>query len=152
MAAHGAPRSTVDLDLLTTDLRALETSLWTPLRDAGAVVQARRGDFEDPLAGVVRAVASGERAVDVIVGRFSWQESIIERALPVTIQESDVPVAEPADLILLKLYAGGSQDRWDIEQLLAAQQSEGLEDLVEERLVWLPRECADLWQDLRRPR
>ncbi len=110
------------------------------------------GDFEDPLAGVVRAVASGEREVDVIVGRFPWQESIIERALPVTIQESDVPVAEPADLILLKLYAGGSQDRWDIEQLLAAQQSEGLEDLVEERLVWLPRECADLWQDLRRPR
>jgi hypothetical protein len=30
-------------------------------------------------------------------------------------------VVQAADLILLKLYAGGSQDKWDIEQLLAVR-------------------------------
>ena len=58
-------------------------------------------------------------------------------------------MAEPADLILLKLYAGGPQDRWDIQQLMAAQPEADLAGTVEDRLGRLPRECADLWQGLR---
>ena len=72
MAAHGAPRSTLDLDLLTTDRQILEESFWESLRDEDTRVEVRRGDVEDPLAGVVRATQSNERAVDLIVGRFSW--------------------------------------------------------------------------------
>lgn len=149
MAAHGVPRSTLDLDLLTTDRRVLDDPLWKPLREAGTAVQVRKGDFEDPLAGVVRATEINERAVDLIVGRFSWQASIVERALPLSIQELNISVAKPADLILLKLYAGGPQDRWDIQQLLVAQLTDDLSELVEERLAHLPRECTDLWRELR---
>ena len=148
MAAHGVPRSTLDLDLLTIDRRTLEESLWVPLREAGTRVQVRRGDSEDPLAGAVRFCAADERTVDLIVGRFSWQGSIVERALPLSILGIQIAVAEPADVVLLKLYAGGSQDRWDIQQLLAAQLSEEVTECVEERLARLPSECADLWREL----
>src|SRR5437870_1654524 len=71
------------------------------------------------VAGVVRCRVAGERDVDVIVGKHAWQAEILTRAAPIRRGGRDLPTAEVADLILLKLYAGGSQDRWDIEQLLA---------------------------------
>jgi hypothetical protein len=149
MAAHGVPRSTLDLDLLTTDRQILEEPFWAPLREAGVKVEVRKGDLEDPLAGVVRISAPDERAVDVIVGRFSWQSDIVNRAPIVNLHGMDLRVAEPVDLILLKLYAGGPQDRWDIQQMLMAQRTVDLLEKVEMRLGHLPRECAELWGDLR---
>jgi hypothetical protein len=56
-----------------------------------------------------------------------------------------LPVISPADLILLKLYAGGSQDGWDIEQLLAGDSRLALVEEVEARLDRLPAECRRLW-------
>jgi len=149
MAAHGVPRSTLDLDLLTTDARTLDESLWAPLEQAGAEVEVRRGDHDDPLDGVVRIAADSERTVDLIVGRYSWQSRIIDRARPVAIQGARITVAEPADLVLLKLYAAGPQDRWDIQQILGAQEAEGVLASVEERLEDLPPECSALWRSLR---
>lgn len=148
MAAHGVPRSTLDLDLLTTDRRVLDESLWAPLRDGETAVQVRRGDAKDPLAGVVRVSAPELRAVDLIVGRFSWQADIVTRASPISVQGVEISVAEPADLILLKLYAGGPQDRWDIQQILAVSPSDDLEALLDERLARLPGECSEFWKSL----
>lgn len=146
--SHGVSRSTLDLDLLTTDTQPLEAAFWTELEEAGIVVDARRGDSQDPLAGVVRLAAEGERPVDLIVGRFSWQADIVRRAVPMNILGTRVAAAEPADLILLKLYAGGSQDCWDVQQLLASGPAPDLIGLVEARLPELPVECADLWREL----
>lgn len=151
MAAHGVPRSTLDLDLLTTDRRVLDRSLWEALRDDDVEVRIRPGDLHDPLAGVVRLTASDERAVDVIVGRFSWQAEIVSRARPVSLPEVELAVAEPADLILLKLYAGGPQDRWDIQQILLAQGLNELRQSVEDQLAGLPTECVALWRELASP-
>ena len=48
---------------------------------------------------------------------------------------SRLPIVTPADLILLKLYAGGSQDHWDIEQLLARDDRDVLVETVNSRIV-----------------
>lgn len=56
--------------------------------------------------------------VDVIVGRSPWQAEIIARALPAVVAGTNVPIAQAADVVLLKLYAGGD----------------------------LPQECTALWQ------
>lgn len=62
-----------------------------------------------------------------------------------------VPVATVSDLILLKLYAGGPQDAWDIEQLLeiAADRAD-LEARAEAQLDALPAESRRLWSRIRR--
>ena len=86
MAAHGVPCSTLDLDLLTTNGQTLDESLWVGLQESGARVQLKSGDSQDPLAGVVRMSATDERAVNLIVGRFSWQSRIVERAQPMSIE------------------------------------------------------------------
>ena len=68
MAAHGAPRSTLDLDLLTTDRRTLDESLWASLDQSETKVQVRRGDSEDPLAGVgAHIVEFGARRGNILV-------------------------------------------------------------------------------------
>lgn len=49
-----------------------------------------------------------------------------------------------ADLVLLKLYAGGPQDAWDIDQLLDVDTTFARE--VEARIPALPEGCAALWR------
>ncbi len=146
LAARGVARSTFDLDLLTTDLRALEANIWRELIDTGAQVSVRRGDAEDPLAGVVRVERASDRTVDVVVGKSGWQDAIAARAEPIEIDRAVVPVARASDLILLKLYAGGSQDAWDIEQLLATDERDGLVAAVNAEIGLLPHHAQQRWQ------
>ena len=144
MAARGVSRSTVDQDLLVTDVRVLRADFWTSV---GAVIDTRPGDASDALAGVVRLTADGERPVDVVIGRGAWMEEILARTPNVAVPGGVLPVADAADLILLKLYAGGSQDLWDIEQLLAAAQpGTALAAVVDARLAAAPAALRVLWE------
>jgi hypothetical protein len=59
-----------------------------------------------------------------------------------------LPAARVDDLVLLKLYAGGSQDRWDIEQLLARPDRAVIIDAVERSLSQLPADAQRLWRAL----
>jgi hypothetical protein len=140
-------RSTLDQDLLVYDRRVLASEFWLPIAEV-ASLDIRTGDSEDPLAGVVRLSREAERVVDVVVGRHKWQEEILARA--VTMGEGHPPVVQSADLILLKLYAGGSQDKWDIEQLLAVASSPDVLASVDTRVASLPARSRDLWASLRR--
>jgi hypothetical protein len=80
MAVRGYPRFTVDIDLLTTDARVLDAATWVPLIEQGARVDRRRGDDEDPLAGVVQIVLGDDTNVDVVVGRWEWEQQVVGRA------------------------------------------------------------------------
>jgi hypothetical protein len=150
LAVHGVIRSTADIDLLVTDARALDTATWASLAATGAHVDVRRGDAADPLAGVVRVTVPGGPTVDVIVGQARWQADAIARGTPATIAGATVRVVTPLDLVLLKLYAGGPQDAWDIDQLLDVVPA--VEGDVEAALPVLPSECATLWRRIVRAR
>ena len=119
MAVHGVSRSTRDVDLLTLAPDCLEESFWPPLASPGVEVTIRRGDAEDPLAGVVRFAATGQHPLDLIVGRSAWQAGILQRARETPVDGVPVPVAGRADLIVLKLYAGGPQDAAESRRLWA---------------------------------
>jgi hypothetical protein len=149
LAAHGIARSTFDLDLFTDAAAVLRPDTWASLSAAGHVrVSVRTGDADDPLRGVVRIEADGERDVDVVVGRSAWQSEAVDRARPLLISGIRLLVVTPADLVLFKLYAGGSQDCWDIEQLLAGADRQLLIQEVESRLEALPGEARQLWHRL----
>jgi hypothetical protein len=148
LAVHGVSRSTFDLDLLVTDRRVLEAAFWTGIAGAGGVLDVRIGDDADPLAGVVRLSRPGSRSVDVVVGRSAWQAETLDRAGPRNLGAVSVPVVAPADLILLKLFAGGPQDAWDVEQLLALLDRPALVAEVEGRVSRLPRDAMDLWHKI----
>jgi hypothetical protein len=150
MATHGVARATMDIDLLLVGREALESAAWEELREKGIDVDVRRGTPDDPLVGVVRLRSADASPLDVVIGASAWQRRIIERANPVRMLDCVVPVASAADLILLKLYAGAPQDRWDIVRLLSASPDSSLAESVESELSSLPRACRDLWEAIRR--
>ncbi|HEX4825848.1 MAG TPA: hypothetical protein VFV19_16220 [Candidatus Polarisedimenticolaceae bacterium] len=138
LAAHGIARSTVDVDLYTADARVLDPSFWAAFDPP----EIRRGDALDPLAGVVRWNAT--EPVDLIVGRGSLAAEIVARRQWIESDGAKLPLVEAADLILLKLVAGGPQDLLDVRLLLQAD-PDGWRSKVEERLSKLPREARDAW-------
>jgi len=146
LAVRGVSRSTADIDLLTTSTRVLDPALWAELAP-GLTADVRRGDGSDPLAGIVRVSGAGARDVDLVVAKGAWARDIVERAE----QVAGLPIraARAADLILLKLYAGGSQDCWDIEQLLAAPDRPSLIADVDAHIEALPVAARTLWARLR---
>ena len=150
VAARGLPRSTYDVDLLTVDKRVLDDQLWEPIR-AFAYIEVRRGDHFDPLKGVVWLRSDKERPIDVVVGRWKWEQRVIERAELVHSAAGYLPTVTASDLILLKLAASGAQDAWDVSRLLKVVPQEVIAQ-VEERLPDLQQDARDLWQRIRASR
>ena len=145
LAARGVARSTSDIDLMTATPKVLDASMWESLTAAGATVDIRRGDSDDPLGGVIRITLPGERPVDVILGKHGWQDRAVARAESVA---GGPPVVLARDLVLLKLYAGGPQDIWDVRELLKQPDAETLFANVSTDLVSLPAAMQDLWKTI----
>ena len=145
MAVHGVSRSTGDIDLLSVSRECLSAAYWEPLKVKGVEVHIERGDADDPLAGVVRLRSSGQPPLDLVVGKSAWQANILSRAAEATVEGARIPISDRADLILLKLYAGGAQDAWDTVQLLESGERSVIIEEVEQRLAELPEECRRLW-------
>lgn len=148
MAAHGVSRSTFDTDLFSVGASALDDGVWRALDADGIDVDVRRGDEDDPLLGVVRCTR-GDEAIDLVVGRSTWQREVIDRSTSTHVFSLDLPIVTVEDLILLKLYAGGIQDRWDIQQLLTSASTTVVISDIDTRISRLPERCQELWSQLR---
>lgn len=142
LAARGHPRFTLDLDVLTTNGTVLQDDFWHDLRDRGASVDVRKGDFDDPLRGVIRITLADGSMIDVVVAKYRWQKEVIERAEPIDIGEATIPVPRASDLILLKLFAGGPQDLADVRSLLEGADREEVIAEVRAHISDLPDECS----------
>lgn len=146
MAVHGVARSTQDVDLLVVAPESLDATTWEPLRRDGIAATPHRGDATDPLQGVVRVRGTSPPPVDVVVGKARWHADVVARASMASIEGVDVPVARTADLVLLKLYAAGPQDAWDIVQLLDGPDRSDVLAEVERGLADLPDDSRALWR------
>lgn len=148
MAARGYPRFTVDVDFLTTDTRVLEPSTWTELAAGGARVDARRGDADDPLGGVVHILLPDGTDIDIVVARWKWEADLIERAEEMTIGGGPMRVPRVSDLILLKLSAGGHLDVRDAGALLALSDRKQVVPQVEAHIDEVRPDIRAAWRDL----
>jgi predicted nucleotidyltransferase len=145
--ARGHARVTLDFDFFTTDTRVLKETLWEGLRRRGVSVDVRKGDYDDPLAGVVR-IGSKPEQIDIVVGRRKWEQRVIERAERLDFEGHQLPVPLTSDLILLKLAAGGPIDQQDIIRLLSVGPREQLIRDVDEKIADLPEDAQALWRKL----
>jgi len=145
LAVHGVSRATGDRDVLVVDRVCLSPSTWASLRQRDVVATIRVGQADDPLAGVVRLTAANESPVDLVVGREPWQARALDRTISTVVDGVAMPVVSPVDLVMLKLYAGGPQDGWDILQLLDAGDRPSLTAQVEAAIGELPDDARRLW-------
>ena len=148
IGVYGLLRSTKDTDFLTVDSTVLDEAVWTrpELRDAR--VNVLRGDAFDPLAGTVRLVR-GREQVDVVVGKWKWELAVIDRAQRFDVGHASMMVPRAADLVLLKLSAGGPKDMWDIHGLFGHLDRETTMAEIDARMPELPQYLREAWQKLR---
>ena len=145
VAIRGYPRMTLDYDFLTTDPRVLILDSWTALARDGAKVDPRKGDHDDPLAGVVHITFSDGIEADIVLAKWKWERAVIERAEKLDVGGVTVPVPRTADLILLKLAAGGYLDLQDVYNLLEGGNRTELVREVDLHIVELNQEARDAW-------
>ncbi|HEX2252871.1 MAG TPA: hypothetical protein VHQ65_06370 [Thermoanaerobaculia bacterium] len=145
LAVHGIDRSTQDADLLALSRRVLDETFW---QQWPTMPEIRRGSFDDPLAGLVRCRAAGA-TVEVVVGKHRWMEPMLVERIPLPLADEVVPVVRLPHLVLLKLFAGGPQDRIDVELLLGAHGGE-LAAQVDALIENLPTEPRRLWAEIHR--
>jgi hypothetical protein len=143
LAAHGVIRATKDADLLATDLRLLDATIWKPLEAESVTVSVNKGESDDPLAGVVRFRRDPEPPVDLVLGRERWLDGVLARRQPVELSGESLQVVTAADLVLLKLDAGGPIDLIDARLLLAGPDGQQLRKLVEDRATDLPQRLRE---------
>ncbi len=149
LAIRGVSRSTFDVDLLTLDTAVLAEAFWAVVERDNAAVEVRRGDADDPLRGLVRLASRDERPVDLVVGRGAWQDGVVKRAETFSLLDVLVPVVRASDLVLLKLHAGGTQDLWDVKQLLDIDRDGEVAREVQSRIAEVPRGAAIAWKKIR---
>jgi predicted nucleotidyltransferase len=146
MAVHGVSRSTRDIDVLVVDTTCLDATYWDPLRGHDVDITIRRGDADDPFVGVVRLRDVHDAVIDVVVGSLGWQRRTVAAATIAVFDGVRLSVVRRSDLVLMKLYAGGPQDAWDIEQLLDSPDRPALVAAVDGAVSELPADSQRLWQ------
>lgn len=147
VSLRGHPRFTQDTDFFTTDSRVLELSTWEELTGQGVAVETRKGDFDDPLGGVVRIGRMPDQ-VDVVVGKWKWEAGIIARSEPLEALGGSVLVPTRSDLILLKLAAGGYKDLVDAAALLSLGPQKDVIADVDSHIAELPHSAQVEWRKL----
>ncbi|MCB1590135.1 MAG: hypothetical protein KDI56_14600 [Xanthomonadales bacterium] len=130
LAVHRYTRGTEDIDLAAhinpfVQLQALERAL----ADQGLRTLLRLPDDDDPLGGVLVVWASGDddgepaNVVEVVnflnPGRTGRTPAAAAIARSEALPDTSLRCVGIADLVALKLYAGGLSDHADIVQLLA---------------------------------
>lgn len=128
VSTWGTVRATQDIDVLAdatpSPLRAgsVETRLARFWEAKKWRVEWRRGAADDPVPLLVRLGPPACRHlwIDVVWVHRQWQRNALQRAIPIRIATTEMPVVHPEDLILLKLAAGGPQDLLDVEGIVSA--------------------------------
>lgn len=122
VAAWGEVRATRDIDLLCSklDLDDLKRAFGL----ANLEIEHRTGEPDDPISEVVQlqaGTASNPYEVDIIAGIRGAPEGIIRRARTIPIDDLNIPVASPEDMIILKLLGGSARDIEDARSIIRAQ-------------------------------
>lgn len=119
-AVHGVIRASVDADLLLSlavqDMAGLAERLAVP----GLTVETRRGDFDDPIAGMLVVRDAHGNQVDLLVGLRGAQPGLFSRTVEVELAGARLRIAGREDFIAMKAFAGGPRDLHDAQHAIVA--------------------------------
>ena len=120
MSVHGVVRASLDANAVTLIRLAEADLLAKRLPAAGLSADLRRGDPEDPIAGLLAIEDLHGNRVDLRVGLAGLRREALDRARSVTFQGIGLRVLTREDVVATKLFAGGPQDIVDAAATLRA--------------------------------
>jgi len=118
---YGVVRSSLDADAIIRiekDSKVLD-KLRTALTKAGMNVVIKKGNFEDPLVGVILIEDNHGNHVDLLLGIKKADNSLFKRGQRIEFQGETINIVGVEDLIAMKIYAGSPKDLADVQGILA---------------------------------
>jgi hypothetical protein len=123
--ARGVPRQTVDIDAtINCDGVDLERMIHTLATFEIAPRIPNALEFARQRQVLLLEHTPTSTGIDLSLGWLPFEREAIARATPVEIASAVLPVAQLADLVVLKAIAWRDRDRGDIERLLRAHGTE----------------------------
>lgn len=117
---HGAVRASMDADLiLSADLLEAQT-LEQDFRAAEFRTQLTRGDFDDPILGMLRVGDVYGNQVDLLLGLRGLEPQTFSRTVEVPFQGKTVRFIGREDFVAMKAFAGGPVDLLDAARAISA--------------------------------
>ena len=117
---HGAVRASMDADVLLSVETQRARNLEAGLRAGGFQTELTRGDFEDPISGLLEVSDSFGNRVDLLLGLKGTEPQAFSRVVEVPFQGSSLKFIGREDFIAMKVFAGGPVDLIDAKRAICA--------------------------------
>lgn len=119
-SVHGIVRASMDADAVLSSTIQETPSLEREFRAAGFQTDLRRGDPDDPIAGVLSLTDIYRNRVDLLVGLRGLDPGAFSRTVELIFHQAELRVVGLEDFIAMKVFAGGPQDLADARDAIAA--------------------------------
>jgi len=118
---YGVVRSSLDADAIIRIEKDKEgvDQLRAALTKAGMNVVVKKGNFEDPLVGVILIEDHHGNHVDLLLGIKKADRDLFKRVKRIEFQGETINIVGVEDLIVMKVYAGSHKDIADVQGILA---------------------------------
>ncbi|MGH8210999.1 MAG: hypothetical protein ACREU6_15680 [Steroidobacteraceae bacterium] len=119
-SVHGVVRASMDADVLlsveTQEVKFLERGF----KAEGFRTELTRGDFADPIPGLLEVSDSFGNRVDLLLGLKGIEPQAFSRVLEVPFRGSTLKFIGREDFIAMKVFAGGPMDLVDATRAILA--------------------------------
>ncbi len=117
---HGVVRASMDADvLLSVSVQEVNT-LEVAFKGAGFRTELRRGDFQDPIPGMLKVSDSHGNRVDLLLGLRGTDPHAFSRLVEIPFQGATLKFIGREDFIAMKVFAGGPMDLVDAARAISA--------------------------------
>ena len=119
-SVHGAVRASMDADvLLSIDSQEIK-NLESLFEAAGLRTELTRGDFADPIPGLLKVSDSFGNRVDLLLGLRGMEPQAFSRLVEIPFQGTTLKFIGREDFIAMKVFAGGPMDLLDATRAISA--------------------------------
>jgi predicted nucleotidyltransferase len=119
-SVHGVVRASMDADVLLSVDAPEVKHLESIFKAAGFRTELTRGDFEDPIPGLLKVNDSFGNRVDLLLGLRGMEPQAFSRVVEVPFQGSTLKFIGREDFIAMKVFAGGPMDLVDATRAISA--------------------------------
>lgn len=127
---YGAMRTSMDADVVVSIAYAQAVELESRFKALGLDTELIRGDFDDPIPGMLRVNDAHQNRVDLLLGLRGLESQAYSRAIDVPFEGKSLRFIGVEDFIAMKLFAGGPVDVLDATRAMTANRNAMNMDLL----------------------
>ena len=117
---HGAVRASMDADVVLSVGIPQAEYIGQMLKAAGFQTELARGDLDDPIPALLKAIDEYGNRVDLLIGLKGLDPQAFSRIIAVPFQGKIVKFIGREDFIATKVFAGGPMDMVDAMRAITA--------------------------------